>query len=143
VEWYRVRSYNANPYVRISFQAKLFETSNIIEFHYGGVETGTHNSGESASIGLEDATGGPNHFVEATTGSMTTPVTDLSSETNWPATNYRFTPNPFLHFYNLLVNKANTSLTVNFDVNIHGDITVNAGSILDVPASKKINILNP
>ena len=56
------------------------------------MENGTHHTSESASIGLEDATGGTNHFIEGTTGSMTTGISTLVSPANWPTTNYRFTP---------------------------------------------------
>jgi hypothetical protein len=142
VEWYRVRSYSGAQYVRISFQVKLYETSNIIEFHYGTVESGTHSASESASIGLEDATGGTNHFIEATNGYMTTGVISLISSINWPTVNYRFTP-PSLteNFYNLSINKTASSVTINSDVNIHGNITVNTGATIDISGSKTINVL--
>jgi hypothetical protein len=141
VEWSRIRSYSGSTYVRISFQVKLYETSNIIEFHYGTVESGTHSASESASIGLEDATSGTNHYLEATTGTMNTVVTNLSSATNWPSSNYRFTPNPRLHFNNLTINKTNSTVSVSSDVKVHGNISVNPGSTLDVPASKNIEVL--
>jgi hypothetical protein len=143
VEWYRVRTYSSssNPYARISFQVKLYETSNIIEFHYGIAETGNHHVSESASIGIEDAISGPYHFVEATTGSMTTAVTNLQSLSNWPTINYRFTPTLTENFYNLTINKTGTSVSVVNDVIIQGNLMVNPGSNLDVPSSKSINIL--
>ncbi|MCK7539611.1 MAG: hypothetical protein MZV63_56225 [Marinilabiliales bacterium] len=72
----------------------LHESSNVIEFIYGSASAGSHNALESASIGIEDATGGSGHFIEATTGSMTTGKSDLKCETAWPALNYRFTPPP-------------------------------------------------
>ena len=140
-EWYRIRTYSSNPYSRISFQVRLFETSNIIEFHYGTAESGTHNPSESASIGIEDATGGPGHFIEATTGSMTTGVANLTSQNNWPAVNYRFTPTLVENFYNLIITKAGSTLTVTSDVSVHGNLTVNPDSRLDVPESKKINVI--
>jgi hypothetical protein len=143
VEWYRVRTYSSssNPYARISFQVKLYETSNIIEFHYGIAETGNHHVSESASIGIEDAISGPYHFVEATTGSMTTAVTNLQSLSNWPTVNYRFTPTLMENFYNLTINKTGTSVSVVNDVIVQGNLVVNPGSNLDVPSSRNINVL--
>jgi PKD repeat protein len=126
-EWYRVRSYSTGNYVRISFQAKLYETTNVIEFHYGTVESGTHNSSESASIGIEDATGGSGHFMEGTTGSTTTGISTLSSATNWPTTNFRFTPpSGTPSFYNLTISKTSPAQLLNTGtVVVNGTMKVN------------------
>lgn len=61
VEWFDMRPYSGNGTERLQFQAQIFETTNVIEFHYcsltppdGGVDRTT---GVSATIGLETATG--------------------------------------------------------------------------------------
>jgi PKD repeat protein len=126
VEWRNVRAYYTGATAQLNFQVKLFETSSNIEFHFGDVVSGTHNAGESASIGIEDATGGTGHFIEATTGSMTTGITNLTSTANWPAVNYRFGPTPLLPetFYNLVFNKAGTLFTIERDLTVNGQMTV-------------------
>ena len=124
VEWKRVLAfYSTGTTARISFQVKLYETSNVIEFCYGTAEAGNHDISESASIGIKDATGGSGHFKEATTGSTTTGVINLSSTSNWPTVNYRFTP-PFVTgtFYNLIENKTNATLTIQPDIIVNGDL---------------------
>lgn len=123
-EWYRVLSYQNSADARISFQIRLYETSNIIEFHYGDVEAGTHSGSESASIGIEDATGGSGHFIEATTGSSTTGISNLVSTTDWPDVNYRFSPPALEEFNNLVINKTNAVFTINRNLNITGNLTV-------------------
>lgn len=125
-EWNRVKTYiGATTKARISFQVKLYETTNVIEFSYGAFESGTQNAGESASIGLEDATGGISHFIEATTGSTTVGLTNLVAPANWPAVNYTFTPPPSLQtFYNLSVNKNNSALVNQVNVVVNGNVTL-------------------
>jgi hypothetical protein len=54
---------------RLNFQIRLYETTNIIEFSYGGTTPGTETF--TASIGLKGAVGGPGNFIDATTGSTT------------------------------------------------------------------------
>jgi hypothetical protein len=142
VEWYRVRAYEVNQYARITFQAKLYETSNIIEFCYGDVESGTHSTLEGASIGIEDATGGANHFIEATGGYVTTGVVKLRSDTNWPAVNYRFTPPSFTEeFYNLNISKSSAGVTVNNNVDVHGSMNINPGAQISIPGNQVVNVL--
>ncbi len=141
-EWYRVLSYTSGASARITFQVKLFESTNNIEFHYGDVNTGTHSGSETASIGIEDATGGPNHFIEATTGSTTTGVSNLKSLTNWPAENYRFSPPPTIeNFYNLNINKNGTQVSFSCNVNVAGTLTINPAANLKVnyPRSLTLN----
>ena len=143
VEWYKVRTYYTSsvPYARINFQVKLYESSNVIEFHYGSYESGNHNGNESASIGMEDAVGGTGHFIEATNGSTTVPLTTLNSLNNWPAVNYRFTPDFTERFHDLQFNKTNATVTVNQDISVSGSLQVSEGTSLDIPSSKTINIL--
>jgi hypothetical protein len=79
----------------ISFQAKLYETTNIIEFVYRS-ETGTSSSG-SASIGIGSATGSGNNSYLNLTSTTTPAVSSISSVTTLstkPATGqvYTFTP---------------------------------------------------
>ncbi len=143
-EWNRVLTYYTGADARISFQVKLYETTNVIEFHYGGLESGTHNSSESASIGVEDATGGSGHFLEATTGSNTFGVTSLISSGNWPAVNYRIMVTPVSQsFNNLLI--SNTGGNVHFDVNttVNGDFTVSPGGSFTVASGKTMSVTNP
>jgi len=123
-EWYRVLTYQSGADARISFQIKLFETSNVIEFHYGDVEAGTHNGSESASIGIEDATGGSGHFIEGTTGSTTTGISNLKSSVNWPNYNYRFSPPAIENLNNIVISKTGAVFTINRNINISGDLTV-------------------
>jgi PKD repeat protein len=124
IQWYRLLTYyTATTTARISFQLKLYETSNIIEFCYGNLEAGTHDLSESASIGIKDATGGPGHFREATTGSTTTGITNLLSTVNWPMVNYRFTPLSSTEvFYNLKESKINSTLTIQPGIIVNGNL---------------------
>jgi PKD repeat protein len=129
-EWYRVPAYQSGADARISFQVKLYEQSNVIELLYGDMEAGTHNGSESASIGIEDATGGSGHFIEATTGSTTTGISNLTSSADWPQVNYRFVP-PYLEDFNdVVVSKTGNPLTVNKSIRITGDLTVNPNACL-------------
>jgi len=144
-EWYQVKTYYTNPTkARISFQVKLFESADMIEFHYGNLVSGNHSSGESASIGLEDATGGSGHFIEATTGSNTVGITTLISTTDWPAVNYRFTPEaPTQVFHHLNLNNPGGNL--NFDVNtrVLGDFTIMPVGAFTVTQGKLLEIAVP
>ena len=76
----------------VNFQVRLYETTNIIEFWYGGV-SGSGNI-EYASFGIEDEIGGTNQFIDGPTGSNTVGTTDLNSYDNWPTVFYRFSPSP-------------------------------------------------
>jgi hypothetical protein len=128
-EWKNVLTYSSGATERISFQVKLFETSNIIEFHYGDIIPGTNNASESASIGIEDASGGSGHFIEATTGSTTTGVTNLTATSNWPAVNYRFSPPPDpLACQNISIDKNNSYLDTYTNTTINGDLLISNGS---------------
>jgi len=140
-EWKRMLTYYSGSTTRISFQVHLYEGSNTIELHYGNMEAGSHHTGESASIGIEDLAGGSGHFIEATTGSTTVGVTSLVSTTNWPAVNYRFqTPDPTQVFNNLIIN--NTGGEVIFDISsvINGDINVMPGGSFRVTPGNTLEI---
>ncbi len=57
VEWSNVRfCCGGGTPDRVTFQAKLFETANVIEFHYCALSATPRASGGSASIGIQDAT---------------------------------------------------------------------------------------
>ena len=91
VQWTNVASYRVSTTNRnLNFQAVLHEGSNIIEFKYGTFG-GTWNTTESASIGLENATGGPGNFLDAVSGSGF--INQSYMNTNkWPVAHIRFTP---------------------------------------------------
>ncbi len=140
-EWKGVLSYRTGATERLNFQVKLYESSNMIEFCYGTVQAGTNNASESASIGIEDGTGGTVHFIEATTGSMTTGVSNLTSTSNWPTVNYRFSPiQGTLSFNNLIISKTGNSASSNSDINVLGNFIVQPGSNFTNSATKIINV---
>ena len=131
VEWNSVPTYNglASP-ARISFQVKLFETTNIIEFHYGEHVFGNHSASESASIGLENVTGGSNNYIDATTGSTTSGVSTLKSTLNWPAVNYRFYPPSLTQtFYDLTAEKTASSAALLVNTSVRGNLTISNGTL--------------
>jgi len=138
-EWYHVRTYYQNSSTRISFQVKLYETTNLIEFHYGSIATGTHDPEESASIGMEDETGGSGRFIEATTGSTTIGVTDLVSTTDWPTVNYRFSPPPSESiFQNIIVYKNGSYVDFNSNTIVNGTFNVMPGASFNVKNGKTL-----
>jgi hypothetical protein len=128
-EWKRVPTYRTGATARISFQVKLYETKNIIEFHYGNLEAGTHNALEGASMGIEDATGGSGHFIAANSGSTTTGDTNLVSTTQWPTVNYCFSYTT-QSFQNITLDKSGSSLESGPNVNIKGNLTVLNGTLI-------------
>jgi PKD repeat protein len=140
-EWNRVLTWRTIATARISFQVKLYETTNIIEFHYGTFEPGSHSVNESASIGLEDEYGGPGHFLEATTGSTTMGVTNLVSPANWPAVNYRFTPAPYKEtFTNVVINNTGGPVNFTLDTDIIENLTVMSGGSFKVNTGKTLTL---
>jgi len=141
VQWHRVLTFNSQATARISFQVKLFETSNMIEFHYGNLESGSHSPNEGASIGIEDNIGGSGHFIEATTGSMITGITNLKSEFQWPGVNYRFLPSNAETFYLLSVSKSGAALEFNNDAVILGNMTLAPGAALNIKNGITVKIL--
>ncbi len=134
VEWKDVLTYNTVATARISFQVKLYETTNRIEFCYGTLTAGTHNNSESASMGIEDATGGSGHFIDGITGSTTTGNSSLDSETDWPSANYRFIPPPVVQeFNNILIDNSGGNIEFSSDTKVHGNFDVTPGSSFGVP----------
>ncbi|MCS7210102.1 MAG: S8 family serine peptidase [Chloroherpetonaceae bacterium] len=95
IQFENVRDYyNAPPAtaLRLNFQIRLYETSNVIEFIYGPTNGQPANSSSSASIGIKGPVGGPGDFMDGVTGSTTTGVSNRSSAA-FPTsgTIYRFT----------------------------------------------------
>jgi hypothetical protein len=117
-EWKNVLAYSTNATARLNFQVKLYEGTNIIEFCYGDATAGTHSTAESASIGLKDCTGGPGNFIEAKCGTENQTVGCMNSNTNWPVSNYRFTPP--IPCSNLLIHRLN----VTGDLRVERNITI-------------------
>jgi hypothetical protein len=142
-EWNRVLTYYTGATSRISFQVKLFETTNVIEFHYGTAESGTHNGSETASIGVEDATGGSGHFKEATTGSTTVGVSNLVSSSNWPTVNYRYTPPAVittLQFSNIVISNPGGVVNFNNDTEVSGNFNVLTSGAFKVATGKTLTV---
>lgn len=75
---------------RLNFQVKLYESSNVIDFHYGTIIAGQFQSSQGhigASIGLKDVKGGSFHYYDVfqrSTGTIAFLRTDLSPLTDWP-----------------------------------------------------------
>lgn len=91
IQWNSI-TYFTGATQRISFQLKLYEGTNVIEFHYGTVVPGTVSASESASIGIEGATGGNGNYLDAVTGSYYCGQYFMQAATKWPTRYYRFTP---------------------------------------------------
>ncbi|MFN8349941.1 MAG: T9SS type A sorting domain-containing protein [Flavobacteriales bacterium] len=94
MEW-RNWQWNYQSSVTISFQCKLYETTNVIEFIYRQESGGVNNGSGGASIGLLASASGTYISLNGTgatpTASTTTATTNLSTR---PSTGriYRFTP---------------------------------------------------
>jgi hypothetical protein len=94
----------------------------VAEFCYGSTSIGTNNPVEGASIGIKGAAGGAGDFLEATTGSTNTAISNLVSDSDWPAVNYMFTPAPdTLTFYNMTVNKTGADFNIQTDIQVIGN----------------------
>ena len=123
VEWKNVLAFSSGSSARLNFQVKLYETSNTIELCYGTAPTGTHSTGEGASIGIKDATGGPGNFMEAIYGTTNTMVGCLVSDTDWPTMNYRFSlpvQSDAQTFHHLNVSKDSGELRITQNVIVTG-----------------------
>jgi PKD repeat protein len=140
-EWNSVLTYYSAATARVSFQVKLYEADHSIEFHYGDFTAGTHNASEGASIGIEDETGGTDHFIEATTGSSTTAVTNLVSNADWPAVNYRFTKNDaYVSMHDMNIDKQGGTITASTSLEIGGKLEVVSGSVLLISPGVNITV---
>ena len=95
VEWSKARWSYSGTAATISFQSKLYETTNVIEFLYKRETGGTSNA--KASIGITAVRTGPGNFLSLSASSAS-PTVSSTVENNAissrPATNqlYRFTP---------------------------------------------------
>ena len=95
IQWKNVRAYyDAATTTRLNFQVRLYETTNIIEYHYGPISRGTFIGGDlGAAMGFKDHIGGDYHFFDITQGGIV-PVshhrTDLNPLTDWPGPNSTF-----------------------------------------------------
>lgn len=91
-----------------NFQLKLYETTNVIEFIYGAMLAPIGSA--SASIGINDATGGAGHFLSITPGTTPTYSSTVANNTINAATNltngltYIFTPSSCISPGNLAAN---------------------------------------
>lgn len=140
-EWLQMLTYYTDATTRLSFQVKLFETTNIIEFHYGNLIPGTHNFNETASTGIEDADGGSGHFIDAVTGSTTIGIATLVSSTDWPDVNYRFTPpEPLSIFENVIISKTGGSVGFNSNTVVNSTFTVMPGASFRVLNGKTMTV---
>lgn len=88
IQWNKMNAYADNysfNTTRLSFQVRLYESSNIIEFHYGPIITGTY-IGDGASCGFKDHIGGDYHCYDLIGGELLS--TDISTTLNplndWP-----------------------------------------------------------
>ncbi|MFN3639274.1 MAG: hypothetical protein ACK4XY_12515, partial [Chloroherpetonaceae bacterium] len=91
VQFNNVGRYPSTSAWRLNFQVRFYETTNIIEFTYGGTTPGAETF--TASIGLKGATGGPGNFIDATTGSTTT-ANDSIAQFPQRGLMYRLIPGP-------------------------------------------------
>ena len=120
--------------VRMNCQIILYETTNVIEFHYGTLNvTGVQTTSGGAIIGMEWGAGGSGNYIEAVAGSSIVNHRMLSPLSGWPSYNFRFTPGiptPISSgTYNVGVGQTYNSLTQAIaDVNnrgISGAVTLN------------------
>lgn len=93
IEWSQMRWYYSSSNNVISFQCKLYETTNVIEFIY--TQGGSAVSSGSASIGLSGNTSGDFYSLNGTGASPTaSTVTETTTLNTKPANGqiYRWTP---------------------------------------------------
>jgi photosystem II stability/assembly factor-like uncharacterized protein len=115
--------------MRINFQIHLFETTNIIEFHYGPVVPGAFPGyATGASMGLKDYVGGDYRYYDLAqhaTGLSTQLRSNLTPVSDWPGqdscirimTNFvgvSFTPDPGWNLMSMQVTPTDYSKQANF-----------------------------
>jgi hypothetical protein len=160
VEWYNSLWYY-NGGTAQQFQLRLSETSNEIMFSYN---LQTPGSTPTASIGINDQTGGSSHYLSVTPGapstvSSTTPNNSINGITNLPAGKwYKFTyvppavgilsvnPNP-VAFGNVYIGIPKTipvSLYnvggANFTVN---SVALTTNTVFTIPTPPASTVLTP
>ncbi|NOZ61985.1 MAG: T9SS type A sorting domain-containing protein [Calditrichaeota bacterium] len=89
IQWKNMRAYwDPSTTTRVNFQVRLYETSNVIEYHYGQVQAGTFSGQDlGAMIGFKDHIGGSFHFYDIAGNGIESAseiVTNLSPLTDWP-----------------------------------------------------------
>jgi hypothetical protein len=98
VEWFLTVPRNAGGNANTKFQCWLYESTNVIEFRYGGTPAGNANSMSAGIRGAQNsATAGQFKFIDVTTSAHTasnTVVNDANTAYPGPGRMYRFTPPP-------------------------------------------------
>lgn len=92
VQWTNMRSFHTGATAQLNFQLVLFEADNHFEFRYGNAPAGTFNTSESACIGVKNATGGDNNFIDAITGSSRVGNAMVHASAFWPQRFFSFAP---------------------------------------------------
>lgn len=94
IEWSNYPSARSFTQRSLNFEVKIYEGSNVIEFLYGPVGLNgsvAFNTSEFAAVGIKNALGGINNYIDAITGSSVISSSDLNS-LQFPQYNFRFTP---------------------------------------------------
>jgi hypothetical protein len=110
VEWLNMKWYYSNASTVMSFQVKLYETSNRIEFLYSQLAGAP--SSASASIGISGATSGDFYSLsDASAAPTVSKVTETTNIATKPATNQVYRWDPVLCSGSPTGGTANASVT--------------------------------
>ena len=90
-DWASYQNTSGGQPRQLNFQVALFETSGVIEFRYGSKNGSAFNAAESASIGIENASGGNGNYIDGIVGSSMVNSTMLTSG-KFPSYHLRYTP---------------------------------------------------